>query len=48
MLKRKWYSKVASTKDLVSKIRVNMAFFLFFLSLYSSLMKRQSYPKFLI
>lgn len=49
MLKRKWYSKVASTKDLISKIRVNMVFFSFFPQLiFYSLMNRQSYPEILI
>lgn len=49
MLKRKWYSKVASTKDLISKIRVNMVFSSFFPQLiFYSLMNRQSYPEILI
>lgn len=49
MLKRKWYSKVASTKDLISKIRVNMVFSSFFPQLiFYSLMNRQTYPEILI
>lgn len=49
MLKRKWYSKVASTKDLISKIRVNMVFSSFFPQLiFYSLMNRQSYPEIFI